>query len=140
MSVEENKAIVKRWNEELINKGNLDIIDELGDVNYVIHPSGRDRAAFRQSAAEMDASFSESSIAIEDTIAEGDKVAIRWTLRWTHTGEYMGIPATGKQVTITGTSIYRVANGKIVEDWANVDMLGMMQQLGAIPSMGGGGD
>ena len=136
MSVEENKAIAKRWNEELMNKGNLDIIDELGDVNYVNHSDDSDRAAFRQSIAESQASFSGGGITIEDTIAEGDKVAIRWTLRGTHTGAFMGVPATGKQVTFTGVSIYRIANGKIVEDWPNVDWLGLMQQLGAIPSMG----
>jgi steroid delta-isomerase-like uncharacterized protein len=139
MSVEENKAIVKRWNEEIWNKGNLDIIDELGDVNYVNHADNGDRAAFRQFAAESLTGMSEVDMSIEDAIAEGDKVAIRWTLRGTYTGELMGVPVTGGQATLTGISIYRIANGKIVEDWSNTDMMGLMQQLGAIPSMGGGG-
>jgi len=128
MSAEENKAIVKRWNEEIWNKENADIINELGDVNYINHANNHDRAAFRQWAVGFRASFSEGGISIEDTIAEGDKVAIRWTMRGTHTGELMGIPATGKQVTGTGISIYRIANGKIVEDWSNSDELAVCRR------------
>ena len=136
MSAEENKAIVKRWNDEIWNKRNVDIINELGDVNYISHNTNYDRAAFREWAVGIRAAFSEGGITIEDTIAEGDKVVIRWTMHGTHTGEFMGISVTGKQVTLKGISIYRIANGKIVEDWSNSDDLGMMQQLGVIPPMG----
>jgi steroid delta-isomerase-like uncharacterized protein len=140
MSAKENKAIVKRWNEEIWNKGNVDIIDELGAANYINRSNNYDRAAFRQWAVGFRAAFSEGGITIEDMIAEGDKVAVRWTMHGTHTGEFMGISATGKQLTGTGISIYRIANGKIVEDWSNSDELGMMQQLGVIPPMGEGGE
>ena len=76
----------------------------------------------------------------EDMIAEGDRVVSRWTMRSTHKGEWMGIAPTGKQVMITGISIHRIAGGKIVEDWANADELGMMQQLGAVPPIGESGE
>jgi predicted ester cyclase len=89
----------------------------------------------KQGLTRAQAAFSDISITVEDQIAEGDKVVSRWTIRGTHKGEYMGIAPTGKQVTITGISIYRIEKGKIVEDWANSDMLGMLQQLGAIPSL-----
>lgn len=136
MSIEENKAIVRRWNEELHNKGNVDIVDELADANYINHADGSDREGFKRYWLATDAVFSDRSIAIEDLIAEGDKVVIRWTLKATHTGEYMGVPATGKQWGMKGISIYRLANGKIVEDWSASDQLGLMQQLGLIPPMG----
>ena len=135
MSVEENKAIVKRWNERLW-KGNVDVIDELADDSYVNHTLGGDREGYKQYVISLQGAFSDASITLEDAIAEGDKVVIRWSMQSTHTGEYMGIPATGKRATITGISIYRIAGGKIVEDWSNADFLGFMQQLGVIPPMG----
>jgi predicted ester cyclase len=73
---------------------------------------------------------------IEDVIAEGDKVVTRWTARGTHKGELQGIPPTGKQVVVTGIVINRLVNGKLEEGWSNFDALGMLQQLGVIPSMG----
>jgi predicted ester cyclase len=79
--------------------------------------------------------FPDMHYTVEDLIAEGDKVVCRWTVRATHQGEFMGVPATGKVVTWTGISITRFAGGKDVEDWESFDMLGLMQQLGAIPQM-----
>ena len=78
-------------------------------------------------------------VTIEDQIAERDKVVTRFTFRGTHQGEFMGVPATGKVVTVTGIYISRIAGGKCVEDWENLDMLGWLQQLGAIPQMAQGG-
>jgi steroid delta-isomerase-like uncharacterized protein len=138
MSLEENKAIVKRWNEETINRRNLDAIDELADPNYVNHGANtRGPTAYKQSLTAMLEAFSDGGITIEDTIAEGDKVVIRWKMHGTHTGEYQGVPATGKKVTVTGISVYRLAQGKIVEDWSNMDELGYLQQLDVIPPLGG---
>ena len=136
MSAKENKAIVKRWNEEVWNKGNLDVIDELADASYINHADGGDREAFKQYAMTIRTAFSDGSIAIEDMVAEGDKVAVRWTMLGTHTAEYMGIPATGKRIKTTGISICRLVEGKIVEDWSNMDALGFLQQLGVVPPMG----
>ncbi len=78
--------------------------------------------------------FPDSQLPVEDQIAEGDKVVTRWTCRATHTGEFQGMPPTGKYTTMTGTTIFRIANGKLVEGWTNADMLGLLQQLGAIPA------
>jgi steroid delta-isomerase-like uncharacterized protein len=86
------------------------------------------------------AAFPDVHIAIDDLIAAGDKVVTRYTATGTHQGELMGIPATGKKISITGVSIYRFANGQIVEDWAEFDQLGMLTQLGVIPPAGGAGN
>jgi steroid delta-isomerase-like uncharacterized protein len=140
MSAEENKAIVKRWNEEIWNRRNVDIIDDLADASYVNRVDNSDREGYKRFAAAVLAAFSEGGISVDDVIAEGDKVAIRWTMHSIHTGEYTGIPPTGRSVTISGMSIYRIADGKVVEDWSNYDGLGMMQQLGVIPPMGEDGE
>jgi predicted ester cyclase len=77
--------------------------------------------------------FPDVRMTVEDGFAEGDKVVVRWTGRGAHTGELMGIPPTGKQVTVTGIDVYRVAGGKLVERWGEFDQMGMMQQLGVVP-------
>lgn len=140
MSVEENKAIARRWNEEIWSKGSLATIDELFATDYVCHYPGDptpDRESYKQWVAMSFAAFADVHCTIEDMVAEGDKVALRWTWRVTHSkGEYMGIAPTGKQMTITGIFILRIEGGKIVEEWGNSDDLGMMQQLGVIPAQG----
>ena len=83
------------------------------------------------------AGFPDGRITIDGQLAEGDMVATRWTGRGTHQGELMGIPPTGKQVTVSGITISRVKNGKVVEEWSNWDTLGMLQQLGVVPAPGG---
>jgi len=83
----------------------------------------------------MVAAFTDGGITLEEIVAEGDMVVVRWRMHGTHTGEYMGVPPTGKVITNHGMSMYRIAGGKIVEDWAVMDMLGVMQQLGLVPSM-----
>jgi predicted ester cyclase len=131
---EENKALVRRWFEEGMNKQNPDIIDEFFDANHIIHfpgqPEDVDLDGWKQLVSAIFTAFPDIYFTIEDQIAEGDKVATRWTLRCTHQGEYMGIPATGKQVTYTGINISRHIKGKYVEDWGNWDELGLLQQLG----------
>jgi predicted ester cyclase len=131
---EQNKALVLRWFEEGMNKQNPDIIDEFFDANHILHfpgqPEDVNLDGWKQLVSAFIASFPDIHFTIEDQIAEGDKVVTRWTLRCTHQGEYMGIPATGKQVTYTGINISRHINGKYVEDWGNWDELGLMQQLG----------
>lgn len=135
---EENKAVSRSVIEECFNKGNLALADELYTADYIDHnalpgmPNGPE--GFKQTAAMYRAAFPDIHITIEDQLAEGDKVVTRWTGSGTHQGELMGIPPTGKQVTVTGIGIDRIANGKIVEHWEIFDQLGMMQQLGVIPS------
>ncbi len=138
MSTEENKALDRRFTEEVWNRGNLAVVDELMSADYHEHdptiPAGSE--GFKQFVLMYRSAFPDVNFTIEDQIAEGDKVVSRWTARGTHKGELMGIPPTGKQVTVTGIVIGRYANGKLVEGWSNYDALGMLQQLGAVPPPG----
>ncbi len=136
MATDANKALIRRFFEEY----RLDVIDALFAPDYTHHDPnlppelqhGRD--AYKQVVAMFLAAFPDLRTTVEDLIAEGDKVTARWTFRGTHHGEFMGIPPTGKQVVWTGMSITRVANGKIVEQWGEQDFLGVLQQLGVVPS------
>ncbi len=119
--LEENKAIVRASVEKFWNMGDLAVADEFYATNYVGHhpglPEVRGCEALKKWAEVEFAAFPDAHNTIEDLVAERDKVVKRWTTRETHTGEYYGIPPTGKQVTVTGTTIYRIADGKIVEGW-----------------------
>ncbi len=129
MSVEENKALVRREQEELwSHTGNLDAAEELFVAEYA--------EAAKQEAADFRQGFPDVVSTIEDLIAEGDKVVARWRARATHQGEYMGIPPTGNTVDFTGISVYRIEAGKIAESWNVEDELGLMRQIGAIPELG----
>ena len=143
MSTEENKAIVRRDTEEVWHKGNLSIIPEIIDPNYVYHaPSGMEfkgPEGFRQMVTIFRTAFPDMRFTIEDMVAEGDMVAVRITDRGTHKGEFMGIAPTGKKVTMTEAMFIRFEGDKEVEAWGCADMLGMMQQLGVVPPMGQGG-
>ena len=140
MSAEENKTIFRRYVEEVSNEGNLDLVDEIF-ARYVSHqPDGyteeRGPEDVKRFIGEFHQAFPDFHSTIEDQIAEGDKVATRWTIRGTHQGEFRGIAPTGKQITVTGIGIFRFSEGKVVESWDNFDQLGMMQQLDAIPQPG----
>lgn len=137
--MEENKAIVQRLLEEVFNQHNLAVIDELVSPDYQYHDldpghSLHGPAAYRRLAASILAAFPDLHLTIEDLIAEGDRVVARWSARGTHRGPLLGIAPTGREVAYTGIGIRRIANGKITEHWENLDTLGLLQQLGAIPS------
>jgi steroid delta-isomerase-like uncharacterized protein len=138
MSAEDNKAIVRRVYEEVINKGNLNVADETLTSDYVYRSPGspefRGPDGFKQLITMYRTAFPDLHLDVDDLIAEGDTVVSRWTGRGTHQGELMGIPPTGKQVTVTGVVISRFSGGKAAEDWELIDTLGMLQQLGAIPA------
>ena len=140
MTVEGNKAIVRRFVEEVQNQGNLAAVDELLAPNFVNHtaPPGvpADREGIKQLSHMFLAAFPDGAMTIEDMIAEGDRVVTRKTFRGTHTGELMGIPPTGKQVAIGLIDIVRLVGGRAVESWHAADNLGMLQQLGVIPQLG----
>ena len=140
MSVEENKAIACRWIEEVWSRGNLAAIDELFATDFVFsYPTAGaepDREGYKQTVTEMFGPLADVHCTVEDIVAEGDKVAVRWTWSGTHKGELMGIAPTGKQVTLTGISILRIVGGKIVEEWGEMDNLGFMEQLGVFPPPG----
>ena len=140
MSVEENKKLLQRSVDEFWNTGNIAMIDELFASDYVGHdPSGANEGGLGQCKGYAQAVFSafpDLKLTIDDAVAEGDKVVKRWTAHCTHQGEFMGVPATGNKMEITGTTTYRVAGGKFVEAWWNTDVMTMMQQLGVIPKQG----
>ena len=126
MSAEENKAVVRREQEELwTHTGDLNAAEEL-------YAAGQAEAT-KEEAANFRQGFPDVISAIEDLIAEGEKVVARWRSRATHQGEYMGIPPTGKEVEFTGISFYRIEGGKIAQSWNIEDKLGLMRQIGAYP-------
>jgi len=139
MSVEENKAIARRfW--DLYNEGKIEEILPLFAPDAVIHfpgaPGPLNTDAFKQVGEMFRAGFPDLYVTVEDSIAEGDRVVERTTATGTHTGVFQGIPPTGKKVQVTGITINRIVDGKIVERWNEFDALGMMQQLGVIPTPG----
>ena len=140
MSVEENKAILNRFFEEIFNKGDLAAADELVARDYVNHDPAPGETpgveGLKQFAADMRTGFPDILFTIDDQIAEQDRVVTRYTINGTHKGEFAGIPATGKPVTIGLIDIHRVVDGRIQECWLKWDTLDFMQQLGVIPPMG----
>lgn len=152
MSTEENKAMFRRFYDELYNKQNQAIIDELIAPNLVFHvdfPTDVPVSAeyqlsleeIKQYHSQFSSSFPDLHYTVELQVAEGDLVVTRGIFSGTHKGEYRGltfkgIPPTGKQVTWTETWIIRIADGKIVEQWSNEDDLGRLQQIGALPTLG----
>src|SRR5829696_5257355 len=126
MSTEENKALVRREQEELwSHTGDLDAAEEF------FAPEQAEAA--KQEAVDFRRGFPDAVNTIEDLIAEGDKVVARWRSRATHQGEYMGIPPSSKEVEFMGISVYRIERGKIAESWNVEDKLGLMRQIGVIP-------
>jgi steroid delta-isomerase-like uncharacterized protein len=144
MSTEANKALLHRW-LEAFNTRNLAVVDELCAPNWVWHgaasPPGisPDRVGLKQNWTALWTAFPDAHIVAEDVIAEGDKVVWRPNLRGTHQGDFMGIPPTGKQVSLIGIEIDRIEDDRFVESWISPDNLGFLQQLGAIPQMAQGG-
>jgi steroid delta-isomerase-like uncharacterized protein len=140
MSTEENKVLALRLVEEVINQGRMTTIDELIAADAVDHslppglPPGRE--GVKLFLGMIRAAFPDIHETIEDMLAEGDRVVTRSTWRGTHQGAFLGIAPTGKQVSVTGIDISRVASGKFVEHWQAADNLGLLQQLGVIPVPG----
>ena len=137
---EQNKAIARRAIEEVFSaKGNLDVADEIFAPNYVHHDPAspediRGPEGAKEFAGMYRTAFPDVQLSTQEQIAEGDMVVTRWVANGTHQGEIMGIAPSGNRVTVAGTSIDRIVDGKIEETWDNYDALGMMQQIGAIPS------
>ena len=143
MSAEENKATIRRWIEEAWNQGNVDIAEEIYAADYTARDvNNPDRtlkgpAGIKLSVMETRSSFPDIHFTIDHLVAEGDKVVGAFTIQGTHKGSLLSIPATGKKVTFTAVDIWRFENGKIVERCcANVDRLGLLQQLGVVPQIG----
>ena len=137
MTVEENKALVRHFVEEFWNEGNTAVADDLFAPDAEIHmPTGEmvDVDGLKGFAGAFRGSFPDWHSTFEELVAEGERVAERWTGRGTHVGELQGIAPTGKRVEVPGSVFYRIVEGKIVEFRGQLDMMGMMQQLGVMPS------
>lgn len=139
MSTEENKALFRRYIEEAGSKGNLDLVDEVFASRFIDHQidgstKERNPEYSKQFLRRFREAFPDAHYEIEYQVAEGDKVATRWTMRATHQGEFRGIvPPTGKKIMVTGIGIVRFSEeGKVVETWDNFDQLGMMRQIGVV--------
>jgi steroid delta-isomerase-like uncharacterized protein len=131
-----SKNLVQRMNEKAWNLGKLEVIDNLCAANYVgIEPYGNEYGpeAVKQGVKARRAAFPDIHVEIDEMIAADDKVVARLTFTGTHEGEFQGIKPTHREVTWSGICIYRIAHGKFTERWHRYDMLGMLQQLGAVP-------
>lgn len=139
MSPEENKAVIRRFLEEVFGGGDLELVDELFAPDYVLHDPAvpgevRGPDGIRQYVDMYRSAYPDTHFTIEDQLAEDDEVVTRWTGQGTQEGELMGIAPTGTRVTVGGIEVDRVSGGRIQETWVNYDALGMMQQLGVVPS------
>ena len=138
MSKKHNKAVIRRLLEEVWSQGDLAAADEMVDAHMIDHvtrpgnPIGLE--GFKQSVTMFRNAFPDLEISSDDQITAGDKVAVVWTARGTHLGDLMGIAPTGKRIEVRGMYMYRFADGKVVERAGARDMLGLMQQIGAIPT------
>lgn len=139
MTTEDNKRIVQRFYEEVMNQGNVAALDEVMDVNFIDHgealfgsPQGRE--ALRQGIVMTHNILPDLHVSFEEIMAEDDLVGVRGTMRCTHQGPFLGVPATGHELSWKGLSIFRIANGKIVERWFNSDSVNIVRQLGLAPS------
>jgi steroid delta-isomerase-like uncharacterized protein len=140
MSVDENKTIVRRIFDEVVNGANLDALDALVAEDVVTHTSIPGvlpgRAGYRAFVGIYLSAFPQQHTEVHQLIAEGDCVAALHTHYVTHGGDFAGMPPSGKQATVEGIEIFRIADGKVVEFWHHDDLLSLMQQLGAIPARG----
>lgn len=148
MSTEENTSIARHYLEEVWNRGNVAILDEALAADYVFHDGAgrmvRDIETLKRNISAWRTAYPDFHMMIEDAFAEGDKVALRWTIHFTHRGEsenipmemLRNVPPTGKQVRFVGMDIYHFRGGKIVEAWRTWDRLGLLQQVGVVPTSG----
>ena len=137
MDPHENKTLVRRYFEDICNRGDFAAVEALLTPNIVFeNPPVRVEGleAFRQLITSLRAAFPDFQFVIEDEIAEGDKVVTRWRLQGTQHGQFLGNPPSHKQFDVTGMDIFQITAGRIARVWVNMDLLGQAQQLGWIPS------
>lgn len=140
-TTDQNKELVRRSNDEIWGKGNLDILHEYVAEDYVEYNTAspepiRGPEGYRENVEMVRSAFPDLEVSTEDLIADGDKVVSRYKLTGTHDGPLMGIEPTGTEVEFEGISIGRLEDGKVVEGWSNIDVFGMMQQLGVVGQPG----
>jgi steroid delta-isomerase-like uncharacterized protein len=135
-ALERNKALVRRFIDEIFLGGDFDAVDEILTDDFTPHTWGsmqEGRDGLKEAITRVSAGLSDETMTIEDMIAEGDRVAVRLTSSATHTGELMGMPPSGKRYEIGEIHIFRVRDGRVSEHWHQADFMGMMKQLGATP-------
>jgi steroid delta-isomerase-like uncharacterized protein len=139
MSVEQNKAVTRRYYDEVLNQGHLSVLDDIAADDYLENDpfpgQGNGLADFKARVSSLLTAFSPCTFTIEDVVAEGDRVVVRWHSSGTHSGAFLGMPATNRDYTIAGIDIHRLADGRMIEHWHVVDQLSQLQQLGMIPSL-----
>jgi len=139
MSTDENKALVRRFFALAPSQGDLRAADELLAEGFALHvplPCSAGVQGMNEVISSCRAAFEHLDVTVEDMVMEGDKVAARFTARGIHKGTFMGLPPTGKSITMTGIEIFRIEDGKIAELWGEANLLGLMQQLGILPPLG----
>jgi steroid delta-isomerase-like uncharacterized protein len=137
----DNKAVVRRLYEEVWNKRKLEVINEIISPSHALQASNIFGSsigpeAYKRNVLLFFAGYPDLYWTIEDTIAEKDKVVACWTISGTHKGDYMGVPATNKKISVEGITIHHITNGKIMDSYVSWDIWGMMQQLGVVPAFG----
>lgn len=136
MSTDENKALALRFVEDVYNNGRIEMVDELVSEAFVRHGIGgtmHGRQIIKDRVESVRSGFPDFHIAVEDVLADGDKVVLRQRHTGTHLGEFADVPGTGRRMETTEISILRIEAGRIVEGWVNVDQLTMLRQIGALP-------
>ena len=140
MTIEQNKAIAERFIQEVFVKQDEQAAEELTAPNFVPHswPGVEPGVeSLKQAQRRVSAGLEDARMTIEDVIAEGDRVVVRLTSHGRHAGEFMGMPASGKEYDISEIHIFRIADGKVAEHWRDADMLSLLQQIGAFPAPAG---
>ncbi|HEY7099515.1 MAG TPA: ester cyclase [Terriglobales bacterium] len=135
----DNAAILRRWFEEVWNKGRLSAIDEMASPDVIGHGQAQHGVdiglkEFRPFVERLRSAFPDIRITVHQTVEQGEYAVARWSANMTHTGEFLNIRPSGRHVMVTGTTMVRIAGGKIVEGWDNWDQLGLLVQLGALPA------
>jgi steroid delta-isomerase-like uncharacterized protein len=140
VSAEANKAVVRRFLDEVISGGNPSMLGEVMAADVAWHGGSIGEAGNLEELGRIVgpflAAFPDMRVTVEDLLADGDKVVARHTWEATHSGDFAGVPATGTRVRVTGTNIYRIAGGKIAEEWWQEDLLSLLHQIGAVPKPG----
>lgn len=140
MSTEDNKALVRRGIEQCLNNGNMSVADEIFSSDFVFHTPAqpepfRGPAGFKQYVTTIRTAFPDIHFTIHNMLAEADLVSARWSATLSHRGEFFGIPPTRNEATLTGIHVYRISDGKIVEEWQELSALRLMQDLGVLPNV-----
>jgi steroid delta-isomerase-like uncharacterized protein len=133
---EQNKTLARRWFDDLFSRADLDAAEEILSADFLDHLTHEDERGLEELKHYVTiyrSAFPDIQDTVQDIVAEGDKVVVRWTSRGTHQGEFMGFAPTGREVTFTGMRLFRIAENKIAESWVNIDERGLQEQLGIVP-------